>query len=191
MNEPQNDPAKPNLIWARKPVVAPDWSRLVAHPRTFQKWVEMKAWTKIGEYAGLVHGSFALTSDGEGVVGTRGLLRPVAIFRGLRRPLHDGLGAGADRDVLIYVTNPPHSYTYEPRHQRRGLPEVIDAPQNCVFTTCVSFKAEYVDAASEFMPEAGAESPQGSVLFWEWTEASRVNPRFPYEYDSRYEERLL
>ncbi len=191
MDEPQNDPSIPNLIWARRPELSvPSWVPLVVHPDTVRKWAEMKAWSKIGEFAGLVHGRLAPGRDGTQIPGTAGLMRPTAVFRGLKRPLHDGEGA-CDHDMLIYVTNPARSYEYAPRHMHNGLPEVTDKPIESVFTTFVSFRPEHVDAVVQSMVRPPAESVLGVVTFWEWTEASRLDLRLPYEYDSRYEERLV
>lgn len=186
MEEPQNDPDKPNIVWVRKPGAIPDWARAVVHPDTIQNWVAMKAWAKVGEFAGLVHGRFG---DAAEVTGTTGLIRPSAIFRGLNRPLFDGQ-QHCDKKMLVYVTTPSKTYEFGPKQRHVGCPVAEDAPGNAVFTTFVSFDPLHVDEALRAVQVAAPEGILGVVTHWEWTLASQARPTFPENYSQRYEEHL-
>lgn len=186
MNEPENDPISPVLVWARRPgAVPPEWVRLYVHPATIDKWTKMGSMAKLGEYVGLVHGRFP---DGDFPPGTTGLIRPRRIFKGLKRPLHDGFSP-ADKEVVTYVTNPERNY----RLVRGATLSIREAPRpaNAVFTTFVSFRPQVVDAVLQSVHQDLPDSVRGVVIHWEWTEASSKDPRLPHDYDTRYEEPLL
>ena len=108
----------------------------------------------MGEYVGLVHGAFAPRPDGMAVIGTPGLKRPVAIFRGVRRPMHY-LHTGNGDEVLVYVTNPRHTYRYPLRDKFTGRGPVIEPkPLDAVFTTFVSLDPDHIDGAVQSVSEA-------------------------------------
>jgi hypothetical protein len=171
-------------------MAVPDYVYLLAHPATIRKWLAMGVRSKMGEYWGLVHGNFPANPEFHDTPdGSAGLIRPTAIFQGVKRPLHDGIVAG-DGDILIYVTKPDRNYSI--RHAREG--DVIEEavrPENAVFTTFVTFQPDKVDVVRADMPKAGVQPIDGLVLFWEWTEASSIDPRLPFDFGTRYEERLL
>jgi hypothetical protein len=188
VDEPQNDPEKPLFVWARRPVVAPEWVYLYAHPTTLGKWLSMGSMAKLGEYMGLVHGRFPLSEGKDFPSGTTGLMRPTRMFRGLKRPLNDGI-ANADSEVVVYVTNPPRNYRWI-RGIKEDLIREAPIPSNSVFTTFVSFRPELIDAVRQNVRDGLPNTVQGIVLHWEWTEASQKNPRLPYDFEQRYEEPL-
>lgn len=146
----------------------------------------MGSMAKLGEYMGLVHGRFP---DGEYPPGTTGLLKPVRIFRGLKRSLDLGFGQ-VGSEVMTYVTNPARNYRYVRGHGGDTIREV-PVPGNAVFTTFVSFNPQILDAIPQSVHQTASQPIQGVVLHWEWTEASPTDPRLPIEHDARYEEPLL
>lgn len=168
--EPQNDPAQPNLVWAKAPAEESGWLLLLTHPATIRTWIEMGGLAKIGEYAGLIHGRFG--DDGSGYVppGTTGLLRPLQIHRGLRRPLF-AIDQDIGPDVLIYVTDPPQTYAYRADGKFGGFPRAEPKPLQSVFTTFVSLDRQLVDATKASMQRAPLQPVDGVVLYWEWTVA--------------------
>jgi hypothetical protein len=189
-DEPQNDPARPNFVWAKSPpFIGGDYCFLYTPPDTVRRWYHGGKATKIAEYVGLVHGVFpdpraygrpppAQYDEREPAPeiitlppGTTGLLRPSAIFQGLRRPMWlNGRDAGSL--VAVYVTEPDHSYTYPPDDRMGNHPTPIPVPTAAVFTTFVSFEAVDVDVAVAAMQKPPPRPIHGVVLFWEWTVAS-------------------
>src|SRR5205823_10224689 len=92
-----NDPNKPNIIWAKDFTSPVGRFRLRADGNTVRFWAEaFGSEAKMGEYAALVHG--VMVDAGQRVQLSDGLLAPVAVFRGLKRPLHN-LTSDADRAV--------------------------------------------------------------------------------------------
>ena len=144
----------------------------------------------MGEYWGLVHGNFPANPEFHDTPDrSSGLRRPTAIFQGVRRPLHTGT-LSCDKDILIYVTNPERNY--ELRGGREGsVIEQSVMPVNSVFTTFATLHPEIVDEVRNNMPKAAPYPIEGLVLFWEWTEASNIDPRLPLDFDTRYDGRLL
>ena len=182
---PHNDPDKPNLVHALHPHNRGKYILLRVAPETIRIWAHwFGSEAKIGEYVGLVHGNFLGS-----VRGTTGLLKPTAIFKGLRRPLHH-VTMNADHDVYIYVTNPEQNYCY-PIRNRFGDSNVefAEKPIQSVFTTFVSLLKDHIDATMGGM--ADKDSVDGVVLFWEWTEASAKDESVPYDSETRFDQRVL
>jgi hypothetical protein len=148
----------------------------------------MHGLAKISEFSGLVHG--ALGPSESAPLGTTGLIWPHAIFRGVKRPLHDGLTNALGSDVLVYVTNPKNTYLWRRRREADVL-VAEPSPRDSVFATYVSTDSAAVDAATNAMSRGPAEPVDGVVLFWEWIEAAADDKSLPAEHGSRYEERLL
>jgi len=185
--EPVNSPINCNLVWARNPHGA-GYIKLICHPQTIDKVMELGAESKFGEYVGLVHGNPPVPPDGFTHVQTDGLKRPVAIFKGLKRPLYH-LDGSADGDVYIYVTNPTATYSYRPSVHGNTILE-CPRPVDSVFTTFVSVSPDHVDEAFRSMGKPRLQDVQGVVFFWEWTESARNSPLLPFEHNTRYLTRI-
>lgn len=182
---PVNAPATPNIVWALHPHFG-GFGKLFCHPQTVDKVMELGSLSKIGEYYGLVHGNPPVPPEGFEHCQTDGLKAPVAIFKGLKRPMHYGHPA-ADGDVYIYVTNPEFTWGY---HNSSHGDALLRAPKpiESVFTTYVSYESAHVDAASSSMRNNGKFD--GLVLFWEWTESARNEPHLPHDFEKRYAMRI-
>ncbi len=124
---------------------------------------------KLGEFAGLVHGNIEN--------GTFGLLGATALFKGIKRPC---INKNHDADVYAYVTNPDFTYTYVgiPRYSKKP-PEKIQAPNDCVFVTYVTFNKK--------TDEFGAV---GRILDWEWVFRDKEIPEYPYNHKVRYDKKV-
>jgi hypothetical protein len=196
MTSPTNSPQYPHVVWARSPIVQTQYVLLLCHPTTITKVMELGSKAKLGEYWGLVHGNPGPMPESVMPVATDGLKNPVAIFRGLKRPLHH-IRAEADTSAIIYVTNPDATYVYRSsRHGDALIPE--PKPLSSVFTTFVSFDPDHVDEAirtvGKKLPTSSdgfPAKPSGIVLFWEWTECARGQPNLPYDHQLRYGSRML
>lgn len=160
---------------------------LVCHPQTIKKIVEAGIRSKIGEYWGLVHGRPPAIPlpEADSADGIQTLLKPTAIYQGLKRPLHHG-HMNADADVLIYVANPPHTCLYKDHKDFGGILETARAPVSSVFTTFVSLNEAHVDGALQGVRDTRGHNVAGVVLFWEWTESDPQHPEIPYDSDNRY-----
>lgn len=185
----KNDPAKPNLIGARNHLAPFDEILLATDAETLRIWAaEFGSGAKIGEYAGLVHGRWA-EPDGSIRTLSNGLFTPKAIFRGLDRPLFNHV-EDADKSIFIYITNPNSTFRYPlSKKYEAGPLEELPAPPNSVFATYVCFQQAIIDELSQHVL-AGAQ-PAGLVVGWEWLEQSPKMPSLPYDYDSRFEARVL
>jgi hypothetical protein len=142
----------------------------------------------MGEYWGLVHG-VSLDADGEKRQMSDGLLSPVAVFKGLKRPLHN-LTSDADRKVFVYFSNPQNTFNYPRANQYSGGPlERKPAPIDSVFAVYVTFDRGHIDAECGSMSQD--DQPVGLVVGWEWLEASSRVKSLPYDYDSRFDARVI
>jgi hypothetical protein len=183
-----NETGNPLWIWAKRPI-GTGFVRLAAHNATVGKFVDLGSKAKLGEFWGLVHGNPGPMPDGFPEVQTSGLKEPSGIFRGLKRPLHY-VTPRADSQVLAYITCPDWSYEF--RNSRHGNAIVTcQKPTQSVFTTFVSFASEHIDEARKNMRDDAPADLDGVVLFWEWTESSPDNPRFPFDHENRYNQRLM
>ena len=184
-----NDPSKPNLIGARSFRPPFDRIQLSADGETVRIWTEeFGSESKMGEYAGLVHGRWQMP-DGSVKSLSNGLFSPTAIFLGLDRPLFN-MVADADKSVAIYITNPAHTYKYPLSQQFSGGPlEELPPVPNSVFATYVCFQQGVLDGLS--LDVVAGARPAGLVVGWEWLEQSAKSPSLPYDYDSRFEARIL
>jgi hypothetical protein len=169
--------------------------RLACHPQTISKIVQAGLRFKIGEYWGLVHGNPQPnpSPDIEFPEGEPTLLRPTAIFQGLKRPLHH-IHMSADEDVLVYVAKPQCTYSFKEHKDYGGILEIWRPPVGSVFTTFVSMNPAHVDGAVRDMQktlscDADCDAA-GVVLFWEWTESDPQSPEIPYESALRYSKPL-
>ena len=96
-----NDPARPKMIYAKHPSLPAARILLAVEGETVRIWMEeFGAESKLGEFCGLVHG--VIFENDERTVVSEGLLRPHAIFKGLRRPCHVS-DMNHDRDVYVYI----------------------------------------------------------------------------------------
>jgi hypothetical protein len=169
--------------------------RLACHPQTIAKIVQSGWRFKIGEYWGLVHGDPPPNPhpDFSSPQCEQTLLKPTAIFQGLKRPLHH-VYMNADEDAVIYVAKPAATYSFKEHKEYGGIVEPWAPPVRSVFTTFVSLHQAHVDAAVRDMQktaDCGADcAAAGVVLFWEWTESDPEEPEIPYESDVRYSKRL-
>jgi hypothetical protein len=185
-----------SVVWAMNPGNQTEVIPLVCHPQTVTKIGQAGLKAKIGEFWGLVHGNPPANPDPDAPQIEIGhcLRRPVAIFKGLKRPLHFEHMA-ADRDMLIYVTNPRATFRYQDHVRFEGILVAEAPPIESVFTTFVSLNPAHVDAAratmSEVPPTAGAEKPTGVITFWEWTDHSPAERHLPYAHLTRYGTRIL
>lgn len=184
-----NDPLKPNLIWAKDYGMPVGRVLLLAEPETVRTWAEsFGSEAKMGEYAGLVHGVI-VGDEGEKRQLSNGLLAPKAIFRGLKRPLYNH-SLDADKSVYIYISDHRFTYRYPLRNKFSGGPlERLDAPFNSVFAAYVSFELGHIDVESAGMAEG--TKPKGLVVGWEWLEESGKVSGLPYDYDSRFDARVM
>lgn len=96
MAVPKNNPDYPKVVWARAPELVPRYIRLAVSEKTLSTLFATQRFAAMGEYAGLILG--------QGV-----LIRPSAIYQGLKRPFH---GPGMDETVYAYVSRPAMSFTY-------------------------------------------------------------------------------
>lgn len=121
------------------------------------------------------------------------LLDPVAIFQGLKRPMHFG-HMNADDDVLTYVSLPPHCYRFKHHRDYGGVLEIKERPLRSVFTAFISLHPTHVDGARRVLHNAQTRAdenrPDGVLLFWEWTLADPKDVNLPEEHETRYEKRL-
>lgn len=120
---------------------------------------------------------------------TSGLKKPVAIYKGLKRPMHFITGH-ADSQILIYITTPKYTYRFKSTNSGNGLLK-MQKPAQSVFTTFVSFALEHIDDARANVPQDEPEDIAGVVLFWEWTESSRSDSSLPFDAETRYSQRLM
>lgn len=182
-----NEPEKPSIIWARDFNEPVGRFPLRAHGQTVRLWAEaFGSEAKMGEFAGLVHG--VTVEQGSRVQHSDGLLAPTAVFRGLKRPLHN-LTSSADQLVYIYITNPPWTFKLSRQRRHEDAPlERLPPPITSVFATYVTFEQDQIDA--EFVDVAQREQPVGLVVGWEWLEASNRTPNLPYDYDFRFDARV-
>ena len=162
--------------------------RLYANPNTLRAFLDDRMNAKLGEYCGLVHGNvLESTPDGSVEGGTNGLLDSVALFRGIQRPM---VGAGLDKDVYVYVTNPLNSYIY-PLSERLtdAGPTRVPRPNSSVFVTYV----ELGQRASGQLAGWAIDSPKcagldGVIHGWEWVLSSPDDARLPDRYQTRYQD---
>ena len=199
---PLQDPSNPlyeHLVRATDPLRRNQAIALGVNWSTIQKLVDAKWSYKVGEYLGLVHGRQPANPDPEArnrfpQPDYEGLLQPSAIFKGLRRPLHDGLVEIGD-DVLTYVCTP--SFTCRHVHHRDFGPVLMkeQPPNDSVFTAYVSLDPNHLDGIEvgvhTLLSRVGAPTVGGVVFFWEWTERSRSKPTLPEDFANRYGPRLL
>ncbi len=187
----RSDPASPNFVFAPSPSDPNTIIRLFANPSTIQTMLRDARNSAIGQYAGLVHGRFVVRSEAgeETVGGTAGLMKAVALFRGIKRPRLQG---GLDGKVFVYVTNPGVDFVW-PERVRSGTehgPTRMKPPLNSVFTTFVVFDEDSIAAEKAAMAARGGGPVHGIIHNWEWTLASPAEPRFPDEFATRYEEKV-
>jgi hypothetical protein len=124
----------------------------------------------LGQFAGLVAGAEVL-------------LRPVALYQGLMRPLR---GAGVDDTIVAYVTKPGITYEFDANGiDCRRLP----APTSSVFVAFVSFDDAVVTIVRNTLAATG-RAVAGGVLDWEWTLADAAVPYLPADYQTRYRSTL-
>jgi hypothetical protein len=185
----RNDPEKPNEIWAKdfsKPVGS---IPLLAEAATIRLWLEeFGSEAKMGEFAGLVHGVWR-DPDGANRQLSDGLQAPVAVFKGLKRPLFN-VSDDADRRLYVYITNPSTTFRYPRAGQYSGgALESAPQPLESVFATYVTFERDHIDA--ECVGLLSEAQPLGLVVGWEWVERSPRAPSLPYDYDSRFDVRVL
>jgi hypothetical protein len=186
---PHNESGNPRWVWARRPL-EPGFVKLAVHTVTFNKIVELGSRAKIGEFWGIVHGNPGLMPDEFGApIHTPGLKQPVAIYKGLKRPVHFITGH-ADSQILVYVTAPEDTYCFKSTNVGNGLSK-IQKPTQSVFTTFVSFALEHIDDARANVIQDEPEDIAGVVLFWEWTESSRSDSSLPFDAENRYSQRLM
>lgn len=180
-----------NTVWAMDPHNPDSLIKLACHPQTISKIVEAGWRFKIGEYWGLVHGNPPANPlrEIDSAAGFPALRKPAAVFQGLKRPMHN-VHSLADRDVLIYVANPPHTYSYKDHIEYGGILESWKKPESSVFTTFISLNAAHVDGAIAQVPNNPREAVRGVVLFWEWTESGPKEPSLPYDSAIRYDRRI-
>ncbi|MGH6822730.1 MAG: hypothetical protein ACRECP_04075 [Methylocella sp.] len=184
-----NEIGNPHWVWARRPL-EPDFVKLAVHAATFNKIVELGSRAKIGEFWGLVHGNPGLMPDEfDEPIHTSGLKQPVAIYRGLRRPMHY-ITDRADSQILVYVTTPEATYHFKETNVGNGLVK-MPKPIRSVFTTFVSFAREHIDDARTQVTQDVPVNYAGVVLFWEWTESSRSDSSLPFDAENRYSQRLM
>jgi hypothetical protein len=184
-----NDPTQPSFIWAK------DFTRpigrlcLRAQGETVRLWAEaFGSAAKIGEFWGLVHGVVRVGEDATRQL-SDGLLNPVAVFRGLKRPLHN-ITSDADAHVYIYIMNPDATYRFPIRDRFAGGElERLQPPMESVFATYVTFQQNHIDEECGLV--AQGVQPVGLVVGWEWLEASMRTPSLPYDYDSRFDAKVF
>lgn len=168
VTSPENDPEKPNLIWAKG--LEQEQIRLVADPGTIRRLEDGRLNAKIGEYCGLIHGA---VPDG-----TNGLFSASTMFQGLRRPC---IRLGRDSEICVYVLNPKDTYVYRRTAKSTGAgPERHPKPVDSVFVV-------YADLAKTETTLGGTVvAVDGTILFWEWVLADSGDPRLPADYRNRY-----
>jgi len=171
---------------------------LILHPQSDAKFAQSGMASAQGDYWGLIHGRPPIHPDPEArnrfsADCMQVLLRPTAIFGGLKRPMHFA-HMNADDDVLTYVSRPPQCYNFKHHRDFGGVLETKPRPERSVFTAFVSLHPAHVDGARQLLHNASAcvdENRAGGVLlFWEWTLADPENEELPEESDTRYEKRI-
>ena len=188
----ENDPEHARCVWAKTPTTGTQFQgkpfvRLAVHQETIKSLCDGILNAKLGEYCGLIHGN--VWGEAENQEGTSGLINPVAIFKGLKRPM---ISPGIDQSVYVYVTNPDVNYYWPEERKFSGEgPILAPVPVDSVFVTFVSFRKSDLDDVSESIAGTELRETDGVVMFWEWTKASPNVPQFPYDYDNRYVEQVL
>jgi hypothetical protein len=135
------------------------------HPETIRTMRLHRRLAVIGQFAGLISYLEVLRN-------------PVAIYRGLLRPL---FGAGIDDTIIAYITKPNVTYSFNPNGSEVRLP----APKNSVFVVFVSFVDPVVTIVRNSFSSVGRQI-DGGVLDWEWTQADASYPYLPADYQTRY-----
>lgn len=175
--------SQPKLVAARHPRQAGTFVTLAVHPDTWGRMWAHQMHAKVGEYAGLVHGSYVESGDE-----LPALVDPQGIFRGLKRPLHD-FQVAHDAQVMVYVTNPPCTYHWP--HKFDGYPVRQQKPLDSVFVTFVDYSARSIGELPTGDASYSAGKIDGVVLYWAWHRASENDSFLPSDYRNRYEERVL
>jgi hypothetical protein len=173
----RSDRDTPNIVLApgrdRSAVI-----RLYANPLTIRQLVDDNYNAKIGEYVGLVHGNIMeRVGDAPMQGGTDGLMAASALYQGIKRPR---INPGGDERVLVYVTNPPHSYTYP---DRNALPIRAPKPKDSVF---VAYAELFADGLDRSRLEGAPSEIDGVVHFWEWVISSEEDRLIPAGAAGRY-----
>lgn len=186
-NEAWSKAARPKLVSARHPRIAGQFVTLAVHPDTWARVWNQRLRKMIGQYAGLVHGSYVEAGDE-----SPALTAPTGIFRGLKRPLYDFNGAH-DTNVYAYVTNPKRSFYWPVLHDVKpeDRPKSEPPPTNSVFVTFVDFTQRAIAQLPLDDLSYKAEQIDGVVHWWAWHRASENDSFLPFDYRERYEERVL
>ena len=79
--KPVNSPIQPNLVWALNPHGG-GYLKLLCHPQTIDKVMELGSESKLGEYCGLVHGNPSVPPDGFDHCQSSGFWSPMQFLRG-------------------------------------------------------------------------------------------------------------
>ena len=185
-----SDPDKPQFVFAPSPDNPREHVRLFVNPETIRQMLRDSRNAGLGQYAGLVHGEArGQTEAGEFfVVGSGGLMRAVGLFRGIKRPCVDH---EVDKSVHVYVTNPRVDFIWPESRRFTALgPERRPPPKASVFVTFAVFDAAAIDKEHTAIAACGGGQVDGIIHNWEWTLASPQDPRFPDEFDARYDERV-
>jgi hypothetical protein len=100
-----------------------------------------------------------------------GLKHSHAIYRGIKRPYKE---AERDGDVYIYVVQ--HRYVYQYISNMVCVAKRAPAPARALFVAYVVFEGQPFD--------------KGVVQNWEWVVADPENPKYPKDFNNRYEEKV-
>lgn len=134
--------------------------------------------SKLGEYAGLVHGNVL------GAV-TGGILRAYKLYRGVMRPYGDSI---IGRDMYIYVSNPDATYSYPPEAKFKEVCLAKNPkPLNSVFVAYAEFYDTEQIQNDRFLLEYNIA---GVVKFWEWDFADKAESSLPKDSSGRFLENI-
>lgn len=111
-----------NQNWVVPSVVMPSGNKIKVgvHPLVIEAHVNARNLTALGQFAGILKHEQVL-------------LRPLAVFKGLKRPLHE---PGVDNFVFVYVSTPTCDYRYT--RPNTGKPDALLRPQQSVFVGSAS-----------------------------------------------------
>ena len=185
----QNDPNRPNIVWAPSPHDKNAAIRLQVHPATIRRMADDFRYSAIAQYAGHIHGAITIPdTSGQGQrIQTGGLLQAIALFQGLKRPMID---ADRDSEVYVLVANPRSDFLYPGKRFDGSLFVPVPAPVDSVFTTFFVLAASKTAQTLALEQYGEEEIADGLILNWEWTLRSTDDARLPDDFGNRYRDRI-
>jgi len=162
-----------NPNWLSPAIVLPSGNKVVllAHPDLMERHFRSRNLSALGAYQGILRQESIL-------------LRPTAVFKGIKRPVHS---EGVDNFIFVYVSSPECDYRYSKPHYK-----AVDSmlpPTQSVFVTFVSRAPALVRSLQSSLG-CSMDDFQGVVLGWEWTLASQTDTALPDNFAKRYTRRV-